>query len=326
MTTQMFDVKQNVIQKVDTQQLYGLPVDTTVAFSNHKGIYKSGIERRQRKLLKKLDFLPPFLAPNERILRVTFGYSPASFVEQLLTGALLHPLKRALFVITNKRILHIPTTHHLSYRYSISQIMYTDCRQIRFRGSTLIVKYKSGRTEKFRCIRRRGRKKVKAILKGMSLEGRASQSLERTHLCPRCIKPLIKGYYTCPTCSLKFKSKARATLLSIIFPGGGYFYTRHPFLGVLEAAMESLFVFLLVAASTIFLKVSSDNPKGLSQAIVMCATILVYEKLATTLFSNKCVDEFIPKQRRVAVQPDKESPDHVTPNLEEALTTGWRSI
>lgn len=323
--TQMIDMKENRIQQVDAQKLSGLPVDTTVLFSDHKDIYKRRIEKRQRKLLAKLSVLAPFFGPGEKILQVAFGFSPASFVEQLLTGAFLHPLKRSLFVFTNRRILHIPTTQSLSYRCSISQIMYADCRQLRIRGSTLIARYRSGRAEKFRCISRKGRRKVKTLLKNVSLEGRTSPMLERTHLCPRCTKPLINNYYTCSHCSLKFKTKSWATALSIIFPGGGYFYARHPFLGLLDAVMEITFTFLLIAVSAAFLISSPHAPRSLIQAIAACVIVIVFEKLATAMFSSKCVEEFIPKNRHVETQMDMVLADRTAPKPEEMLCAGWRS-
>ena len=326
MPDMIFDTKQNLTRRVDTQELYGLPVDTSIAFSNRKGIYKHSIERQQRKLLKKLGFLAPFLGQTERILFVTTGCSPASFVEQLLTGAFLHPLKRALFVITDRRILHIPTTQWLRYRYSIAQIPYVDCRQLRIRGSTLIAGYRSGRAERFHCIRFRGRRKVRALLKTMSFEDRPTPALERVHLCPSCAKPLIRNYYACPNCSLKFKSKAWATFLSIIFPGGGYFYTRHPVLGILEATMEIAFFFLLAVALDALSISYPKVPDGLYQAVAVCIIILVFEKLTTALFSGKCISEFIPKKRRVALHLDKILTEHGVPKSEEMLATGWRSV
>jgi hypothetical protein len=333
MSTQISDTTQNDVQQnpVETfrraasEELYGLPVDTSIAFSNRKGLYNRSIEKRQRKFLKKLCFLGPFLEENERILFVTTGCSPTSFVEQLLTGAPLHPLKRSLFVLTDRRILHIPTTITLRYRHSVAQFPYADCRQLRIKGSTLIAKYKSGRTERFPCIAFRGRSKVKAILKSVSLEGRASPLFERSHLCPSCTSPLIKNYYACPQCSLKFKNKGWATILSIIFPGGGYFYTRHPFLGVFAGAMEAVFVLLLVVALSLFSISFPNVPQGLYQAIMVCVTVLVLEKLTTAMFSGKCIAEFIPKKKHVEVRTDLLEAQHSQPKPEEMLSTGWRS-
>ena len=311
--------------QVDKQDLWGLPVDTAVLFSDHRGIYRRGVEKRQRKLLAKVSFLAPFMEEGERILQVVIGYSPASYVEQMLTGSFLHPLKRSLFVLTNSRILHIPVTQRLSYCGSIAQIVYADCHKLYIKGSTLVAGYKSGKTEKFRCVGRKGRKKVRYLLQNVSFEGRSSPTLEKTHLCPRCTKLLIKDVYYCPNCSLKFKTKSWATILSLVIPGGGYFYTRHPFLGIFETFMETLFT-LLLAASTVALFISSPKaPRSLYQAVILCALMLVFEKLTTAMFSNKCVDEFIPKQRHVKVQMDKVLADRSVPNTKDMLVTNWRT-
>jgi hypothetical protein len=325
MSNQIYDIQRYPARQVPKEELYGLAVDTTILFSDHKGNYNRRIETHQRKLLVKLSFFAPFLEPGERILHVISGCSPVTFVEQLLTGVLLQPLKRSLFAFTNRRILHVPTTRGLRHRWSIAQIVYSDCRYIRVGWATLVVKYKSGRTEKFRGIGRRGRKKARALLKDVPLKGRSSPTMERSHLCPRCTKLLIKDYYACPNCSLEFKKKAWATMLSIIFPGGGYFYTRHPIIGILEAVMETIVFLLLIASTTAYFIDSPSAPRSISQAIILCAIVLCFEKMVTALFSNKCVEDFIPEQRRVEVLIDQ-SPSHKrSTEFEDALATGWRS-
>ena len=325
MLNEMFDIQQVLARQVPKEELYGLAVDTTVLFSDHKGRYRRRVERRQRKLLAKLSFFAPFLEPGEKILHVISGCSPATFVEQLLTGILLQPLKQSLFAVTNRRILHVPTTRGLRHRWSIAQIVYSDCRYIRIRWATLTVKYKSGRTEKFRCIGWGGRKKVRGLLKDVPLNGRPSPTMERTHLCPRCTKLLIKSYYACPNCSLEFKKKSWATMLSIIFPGGGYFYTRHPIIGIIEAVMETIVFILLVAATMVFSLSPHSAPGSIIQAIVLCAIVLGFEKMATAMFSSKCVEEFIPKQRRVEVLIDQSPAHQSSVKPEDMLATGWRS-
>jgi hypothetical protein len=325
MLNQMIDIQQDLTRQVPKEELYGLAVDTAVLFSDHKGNYKRRIEKHQRNLLAKLSFLAPFLEPGERILHVMPGCSPATFVEQLLTGALLQPLKQSLFAITNRRILHVPTTRGLRHRWSIAQIVYGDCRYISVRWATLVVKYKSGRTEKFRGIGWKGRKKTRLLLKDAPLKGRSSPTMERTHLCPRCTKPLIKDYYACPNCSLEFKKKSWATILSIIFPGGGYFYTRHPIIGIFEAVMEIIVFLLLVAATIVFSLSSPSAPRSIVQAIILCAIVLGFEKMAAAMFSNKCVEDFIPKQRRVEVLIDQSPAYRSSPEPEEKPATGWRS-
>jgi hypothetical protein len=325
MFTQTVDNEQKLAGLTPKEELYGLSVDKSVLFSDHKGHYKERIEEHQRKLLAKLSFLAPFLEPGEKILHVVSGCSPATFVEQLLTGILLQPLKQSLFAVTNRRILHVPTTRFLRPRWSIAQIIYGDCRYIRIRWATLIVKYKSGRVEKFRSIGWGGRKKTRAILRSAPLDGRSSPSMERTHLCPRCTKPLIKGYYVCPNCSLEFKSKSWAVTHSVVFPGGGYFYTRHPVVGIIEAVVETIVFLLLVAsAATLPLSPPSDS-RSIIQAIMLCAIVLGFEKASTAMFSSKCVEEFIPKKRRVEMLLDQSPARQSSSEIEEVLSPNWRS-
>ena len=37
-------------------QIFGLPVNREILFSNHKSVYKKRIEKRQRKLIVKISF------------------------------------------------------------------------------------------------------------------------------------------------------------------------------------------------------------------------------------------------------------------------------
>jgi hypothetical protein len=235
--------------------------------------------------------------------------------------------------------LHIPCSPNLNYRSSIAQILYADCLKLRMRFSTLVAVYRSGRSEKFACINRKNRKKIKAILKDLPTDGRTSPELERSHLCPKCSRPLIKNYYTCPHCNLKFKTKPSAVVLSIIFPGGGYFYTRHPWLGILEAAMEILFTLMLAViiwahfmqsfyseiARQGMMVLSDFGPRDLGQAIAFCAIILVFEKLVTILYANKSLEEFIPQQRHVEPQFEEVQEYHSSAKEEKIDSIGWRS-
>ncbi|MGD0571510.1 MAG: hypothetical protein ABSB11_00650 [Sedimentisphaerales bacterium] len=326
MFIQTVDTTQNLARKVPKEELYGLAVDTAVLFSDHKGIYERRIEKHQRKLLAKLSFLAPFLEPGERILHVISGYSPVTFVEQLLTGTLLQPLKRSLFAITNRRILHVPTAHNLRHRWSVAQILYADCRYVRLGWATLIVKYKSGKAERFRCISRNGRRKARELLKNMPLKGKSSPTMERVHLCPRCTKPLIMDYYACPNCSLEFKKKSRATILSIAFPGGGYFYVRHPIIGLLEAIIETIAILLLAISTTAYFIGAPSAPHSVIQAIILCAIVMGFEKMVVALFSNRCVEEFIPKQRHVEVLIEQSASRKTKDDSKEPFAAGWRSM
>jgi hypothetical protein len=82
-----------------------LPLVREIIFTNHKNAYSKRIEKRQKKLLKKIPLLKNFLREDEKILLVTTGCSPASLLEQMLTGWIFIYLKRALFVFTDKLLI-----------------------------------------------------------------------------------------------------------------------------------------------------------------------------------------------------------------------------
>jgi hypothetical protein len=283
----------------NNQSSVNFPADTDILFSNHKNVYKPRVKKRQRKLMQKITFLPSFLHQDERVLQVTTGCSPVSFGEQILTGAIVFVIKRSLFVFTDRRIFHIPTTSNFSYRGSIAQILYADCQKIYTKGRTLIAEYKNGTKERFTCIASRERAKIKALLKSISLDGQQSQAQQRTHLCPRCTNPLIENSFTCPACRLHFKGKARARKLSIIYPGGGYFYTRHPYFGIADALVETYLLLLLLFS---LIGAVAGAPGGIFASFFLAA-ILTLEKSITIYHANRYVEEYIPVQRDV--QPDK---------------------
>jgi len=316
---------QNQTARLRNKDLFGLPVDTAVLFSNHKNIYKRRVEKRQRKLLGKIFFIHPFIHEGEKILHVTTGCSPASFIEQFLTGLIVFALKRSLFVFTNKRIFHIPTKPNFSYRNSIAQILYGDCQRIAIKGRTLLIEYKNGQKEKFLFIADKERKKIKVMLQTIPLQGQQSQMMQRTHLCPRCTHPLIKDAFTCPNCSLEFKDKKQAKKISIIYPGGGYFYTGHPFLGLADAFAELyLSLLVLIALVDVISGVTGSVP-----VLAFFAITLAIEKALTVYHSNHFINEYIPKDRLIQViSQGSESPQPAAPPAEpkpeEILSASWR--
>ncbi|MFH1702784.1 MAG: hypothetical protein ABIB41_05035 [Nitrospirota bacterium] len=281
------------------QNLFGLPVDREILFSNHKGTYKKGIEKRQTTLIEKISFIKPFLKEGEKIILVTTGCSPMTVLEQLLTGWIVFYLKRSLLVFTNMRIFHIPTKMNYSYRNSIAQILYGDCQMIVLKGRTLVIEYKNGKKEKFYYIAWRERKKIKALLKTLSLKGEQSNAQGRIHLCPRCTKELIEDKYTCQYCRLAFKDKDEGKRISIIYPGGGYFYTGHPILGALDAFTEFVLMILIVVA--LF-----DMVRGAENSIfplIFYGIALILEKLITVYHSNHFIKEYIPKEKEIKPAP-----------------------
>jgi len=305
---------ENPIIDSDNEGFVQLPIDTNVIFSNPKNIYKQRIEKRQRKLLEKISFLQPFLDEGEKILLVTTGCSPVSAVEQMLTGAILYILKRSLFVFTDKRIFHIPTRTNFSYRNSIAEIPYTACQKVFMKGRTLVVEYKNKQKEKFVSIAGKERKKIQSILDTTSLEGRQSEAPQRTYLCPRCTSRLIKEQYTCPNCALAFKSKVDGRKISIIYPGGGYFYTGHPFLGLGDALAEVYLSILVV----IFLFGTISGVEGSTIAFIIFGFALALEKTITVYHSNHFIEEYIPKERNIKVNKVSSTPPETVKDFQSS--------
>ena len=281
-------------------QIFGLPVDRETLFSNHKKIYKKRIENRQRNFIVKLPFLKPFLKTGEKILLVSTGYSPIAFLAQYVTGFLFVYLKRSLFVFTNHRIFHVPTTPNYKFRQSLSQIYYAGCQSLELKGGTLVVQYaKSGKIEKFKAMALSERKKIRALLKQKPFSGTKSQVGERFHLCPQCTRLLTAAKYVCESCGLKFKNKIFAYILAILFPGGGYFYTRNYLIGLLDAVVG---IFLLVYIAVILQDVLNGVEGKMGKMLVIGA-IFAAVKIISVIHSTHFVNEFIPRKKEVQANP-----------------------
>jgi hypothetical protein len=260
-------------------------------FSDKKGAYRKRIEKNKTKLLEKLGFLGRFLDSDERLMFVAAGCSPFSALEQMTIGAgWVYMIKRALLVFTNKRIFHVPTSYNLGYRGSVAQVLYQDCNRLRVKGSTLLIEYRSGKKERFYGIPGPDRGVINRLNVESGDFGPVSARPERTHLCPNCTQPLEREVAACSSCGLEFRTKAKAWKYSLLIPGGGYFYTRHPFMGMLDAIVESYLLILTAAAG--FAALSGDPESG--PVAIVFAVLLAFEKLLTVYHSNSFLDEFIP--------------------------------
>jgi hypothetical protein len=274
--------------------IFGVPVERDTIFSNHKGIYKNHIEKRQRKLIIKTTFIKFFLHQDERILCLTTGYSPVCFKEKIITGPAFLFFKRAIFVFTDKRILHVPTSFNDGARHAISQIRYDDCSTLDIRGRSLTVLYKNGTRESFPFIGRREKKKIASILDGITPTAKEADGLNRRiYLCPSCTNPLKDKVECCPACKLEFKSGRQTKMRALFIPGGGYFYTHYALLGftlgIGEIAVYTYFLFNLMAFK-----------EGLAVnfgMLTLMLGILICEKCIATFHSGQLTREFIPESK-----------------------------
>jgi hypothetical protein len=284
------------VESATTDQIVcGLPVDARILFSDKKGIYRPRIEKSRTKLLQRLGFLSRFLDADEKILLVTTACSPFTTLEELTIGAAwVVAVKRALLVFTNKRLFHIPATSSFKYRGSIAQILYEDCRRLHVKRSALVAEYHNGRKERFLYIPGGDRGIIKRFGIEPNESDRPSENPQRNHLCPCCTQVLPTGVDECPSCGQEFKKKAEALRYSLLIPGGGYFYTGHPWMGAMDALVES---YLLIATLGAFVSGLRGDPRAWPVAIVL-AFFSALEKALTVYHSNSFLAEFIPKDRK----------------------------
>jgi hypothetical protein len=221
-----------------------------------------------------------------------------SFLEQWTTGWVIYYLKRCVLIFTNKRVLHFPTKRDFTPKQSVSQIRYGDIEEFKlsgFLGRVLKIEYKSGKKEKFYYIKSREFKKLKT-LQQLFIKSQSSNVGERHFLCPRCVTPLVKDIFSCPNCHLEFKNAKDAIRLSILLPGGGYFYTRHPLLGIMDAITEGLLIIFLLANV-----VGTLRRIELWGPVLFVAILLFFEKLITIYHAKHYISEYLPVDTNIVV-------------------------
>jgi len=273
----------------------GLPIDTAACFSTVQNKFSKRVMKRQMKTLRPLvPLLRQFLEPDETILLATRGSSPLSTLEKF-GGGLMHYTKRCALVVTNKRILHIPT--RLSYlpKKSIAQVLYGDIAVAKPRAvlsRALTLTYKSGKQETFSNLARGEFKKLKALLGRRPTEGAMSEARQRQHLCPKCMSPLRQNIYECSVCRLEFKNPQQAVRRSLLVPGGGWFYAGHPMLGTLYALVE---VALLVEIILIVTGILTGQGEAEAWApVIYVLFVFGLEKLLAIHHIKRAMDEYIP--------------------------------
>ncbi len=284
-----------------------LPVKKEICFSNHKEEFKEKIIEGQTKILKKFShFLKPLLEPGEEILLSVEATSPMSFFEQWTMGWMIYSLKRCVLIFTNRRMLHFPTKQNFRPKLSLSQIRYGDIEEFKlsgFLGRVLKIEYKSGKKEKFYYIKSGEFKKLKT-LEPLFIKDQPSHFGERHFLCPRCRTPLLKNIFSCPNCHLEFKNMRDAIRLSLLFPGGGYFYTGHPVLGVMDAITEGILLLGLIA----HLLEALNRTESWGFALLFAA-LLSYEKWVTIYHAKQYVSEYIPNDKNFVVFSSNPAPE-----------------
>ncbi len=277
-----------------------ISVDPKTCFTDSKGRPSKGIEKRARGwLLAAAPLLGPILEEGEVVRLVTPASSPYSVLELFTTGWVINTVKRCLLVVTDRRILHLPTTSSLKPKRSISQIRFGDLQAVRVKGALakeLRVTYRNGSKETFRMIPGGLVKQLRQVLEAIDPAVQPPGPIGRRHyLCPSCRESLenLSDDSRCRVCGLQFKSKKRALIMSLLLPGGGYFYTGHPVLGLFDALVEGALLLFLLGAIIL----AATGEPDMASEIGLFGVLLTIEKLITIYHSSHYVRELQPADR-----------------------------
>jgi hypothetical protein len=100
---------------------------------------------------------------------------------------------------------------------------------------------------------------------------------------------------------MEFKEKSWATTPSTMFQGGSYFYVRHSIIGLLEAIIETIAILSLATSTAVYFKAPLPLLAASPKRLCCAPSFRGLQKMVTALFSNKCVEDFIPKHQHVEV-------------------------
>lgn len=237
-----------------TQHVEGVPLRAEIAFVDEKSVYSAKEAGRHERALRSIaPTLRRLLDRDEQVLMITRGSLPHRLVDMGAPSmAVLILSRRCWFVFTSRRILRI-TSRSIRTRRSVRALPYSAIAAVRFdasywfavllRFAITLVDPKGGH-ESIAGLSVHAFDKVRAFLPAAIRTSRDCGD-EAQNLCPSCSAPLTENVFTCSSCSARFREPSKATLLAALIPGGGYFYTGYPLLGVFAAATDA---FLLIAA------------------------------------------------------------------------------
>lgn len=281
---------------VDSGVLASMKIDAQSCFSDAKGRPKARFERRVRNLLRKAaPLLSQVLEEGEAIRFVAPATTPFSALEFLTTGWVIQVVKRCLLVVTDRRVLHLPTKSDFTPRGSVSQIRFVDLKQAKvssFLSRKLRLSYRNGKKEDFGALTGLAAKKLGALLPSQTGQGAATAAAGRHFICPRCTGALRTGALRCQECGLVFRDRKRALRYSLVFPGGGYFYTGHVLLGIVDALVEGFLLLALISGVVVALEGDPEAPALLG----VFGLLLALEKAITIYHAQHYVAEFRPKK------------------------------
>jgi hypothetical protein len=302
-------------QSVQTVNVEDIPQRIDVLFTNNRGETKERIRKRKTKALDRLrPALHRVLQNDETVLFVTDARSPLSILEQLTAAWWTYILAATAIVITNKRILFLPTKHDGSWRESVRVLHWGDLQEVKANGllvKNVVFQFKGGARSTYTNFHHGDGKKLATIAAVLipAATGEPTGAQGLVQLCPDCRTPLTAGQYSCPNCKLIFKNEQSMILRSIFLPAGGYFYTGHSLIAILPAIFEGL----LILDILFLLRAGLNSPvtrRAVFHQLIILGVFWAFETAVTILHCRRYIRDFIPEKRDPA-----RVPNDVTANL-----------
>jgi Bacterial PH domain len=296
-------------QPVRLSSHFGVLVREDTAFTNSKGVEKKGTRKRAEQALDKLqEPLRKILEPEEAVLYIARGQVMPSGVERFFLGWHALYLAPAVLVLTNRRLLQFFVGTNGAWKRGTRSVRWGDMEEAKVKGllgAKLNIKYRDGKKEVYWGMVRDDTNKIRLLLAALlpTAAGETSPAHSITSLCPECRAALTPGVYECPNCRLTFKDERTALRRSLLIPGGGFFYTGHPLLGIVHSLVELIVFFMLVFWILVALGIAKPDsspgeaPTDAASAVVVViflVIILAVDKGVMAKVARKQVQNYIP--------------------------------
>jgi hypothetical protein len=283
----------------------GVLVREDTAFTNKQGVEKRGIRKRAEQALDKLqEPLRKFLEPDEAVLYIAKAQVHPGGLEQMFIGWHAAYLAPSMLVLTNRRLLQLLVARDGTWKRSLRSAHWGDMEEAKVKGwlgAKLYIAYRDGKKEIYWGMVRDDSNKIQVLLDALLPQAmsEASPALAMNSSCPECRAALPQGVYECPNCRLRFKDEKTLLKRALLIPGGGFFYTGHPFLGLLHGFTDLVLIFVVVFWVMVALGIAQTGPtpgarSGALIVVAAFAGVLAYHKWMIIRVSRRLVRNYIP--------------------------------
>ena len=292
----------------------GIRVREDLAYTNPRNEANDGVRRRTQQSLEKLQgILRKLLREAEAVVYVARCQAPVGALDQLTFGWYIHRITASVLVFTDRGILHFLTKGDGTLKGGPRQVLWGDIAEASVKGwlnRQVRLVYKNGTKENYWKLKRGDARKLEALLpQFVGVTGAMSAAGGVVQLCPACTATIPEKQYQCNQCGAVFKDERTMIRHSILLPGGGYFYTGHPFLGIGDFIVETVLLsavltWTLAASGLIILELdpleSASTPAEALFIAGILAVFLVFEKLVTVYHCRRFIREYIPSTEQGA--------------------------